>query len=718
MFDRSFLPPSLFEFVVLADTHYMPQSPRKDAEFSSRLKQTDRAGVALELAASLAPNFTIHMGDLVQEYPETKGFDTAIHGAIEQLRRCGVVPRQVAGNHDVGDKPDPTMPTRPVTPATLGSYHKRFGPSWYSFDCQGCHFIVLNSQILNTQLPEREQQREWLEQDLEAHRDERKFVFLHLPPYLFDSLEAALGHYDNIAEPDRGWLLGLVRRYHVEWMVAAHVHCSFYDRIATTRYLVCNSPSFTRPGFCHLFTSAPPPDQGRDDTGKLGFYLFRVFAGHTEAHFLRTAGALSLSDNTGAKQRRLITRTPASLEKSALGVTMVHPLSEVKQIPLAWPSAVRQRIRNDYPLTTCLELGAKYVRVPLDDVNDSFQRDRLEILRSEGVQVIATVMWSEVVDLPSLVVKHSASVDGFELQLPGAVALSAGQLNALAGLRDTDTRIHLSTIVPGEVIYGKQHPRTRHGFRIDELAELDAQLSLAGSHVDRVLCRMDDSPWGTAHELALQLSLPAGDIRGENVSREASLRQMELSQRAREQGGALSCIGAVDFLLNLSSVDDPGNVTRAAEALFATALLPESRLFVEPLIDLDRTMDVTHGLLDALCNPRPVFHALRCLNTILAAAREDAAENDGSVGPVLVEDPCAARILDIHTRRLVLVSPVESEARSPWVSCLKLFAENRDVRMIQLAAGVVCDVSSPEEMAAAGVDCGPVLLVGEKAIDG
>ena len=28
-------------------------------------------------------------------------------------------------------------------------------------------------------------------------------------------------------------------------------------------------------------------------------------------------------------------------------------------------------------------------------------------------------------------------------------------------------------------------------------------------------------------------------------------------------------------------------------------------------------MDVTHGLLDTLCNPRTSFHTLRCLNTIL-----------------------------------------------------------------------------------------------------
>ena len=71
-----------------------------------------------------------------------------------QLARCGIDPKWVAGNHDVGDKPDPTMPTHPVSQQSLEAYHRDFDRSWYSFDQSDCHFIVLNSQILNTTLPE------------------------------------------------------------------------------------------------------------------------------------------------------------------------------------------------------------------------------------------------------------------------------------------------------------------------------------------------------------------------------------------------------------------------------------------------------------------------------------------------------------------------------------------------------------------------------------
>jgi hypothetical protein len=69
-------------------------------------------------------------------------------------------------------------------------------------------------------------------------------------------------------------------------------------------------------------------------------------------------------------------------------------------------------------------------------------------------------------------------------------------------------------------------------------------------------------------------------------------------------------------------LDDREGLNRAAEAVFASAFLPNVRVFLDPLMDLDRTMDVAHGLLDRQCNPRPAFHAARCLNSILFARPE------------------------------------------------------------------------------------------------
>jgi hypothetical protein len=75
-----------------------------------------------------------------------------------------------------------------------------------------------------------------------------------------------------------------------------------------------------------------------------------------------------------------------------------------------------------------------------------------------------------------------------------------------------------------------------------------------------------------------------------------------------------------DLAYAFNSLDEELNARMAIEALAATLLLPGTRLFFEPMTDFDRTMDVTHGLLDGRCNPRPAFEILRCLNTLLYSA--------------------------------------------------------------------------------------------------
>ncbi|MCB0108398.1 MAG: metallophosphoesterase, partial [Caldilineaceae bacterium] len=217
MFDRSALPPALLEFVVIADTHYMIDPTGKQVEFNSRRRQTARTEYALQQVAALMAHETepliIHMGDIMQEFPEQPDFAQARTEALAQMARLGVKPRFVAGNHDVGDKPDPTMPASWVTPAFLADYHARFGRSWYSWEQAGLHFVVLNSQIMNSALPEVAEQAAWLEADLAAHAGERIFLFLHLPPFLCAADEPDLGHYDNLGEPARGWLLQLIEHY-------------------------------------------------------------------------------------------------------------------------------------------------------------------------------------------------------------------------------------------------------------------------------------------------------------------------------------------------------------------------------------------------------------------------------------------------------------------------------------------------------------------------
>lgn len=586
-FDRSLMAPAEFEFVVLGDTHYMLDPGGQALEFESRRKQTARSDAALRLAASLSPDFVVHMGDLAQEYPESRRHREAIDEARAQLDRMNVEVFHVAGNHDVGDKPDPAMPTGPVTAESLMRYQTRFGPSWYSFDRRGCHFIVINSQILNTRLTETGSQRDWLERDLETHGQDRVFLFLHLPPFLEHPDEPHLGNYDNVGQPDRRWILDLIHRNRVEVVCAAHVHFAFLNRVGSTRIYNIPSTSFVRPGFSHLFTGPSPPEQGRDDAPKLGFYLFRVFRDRTDVHFIRTGGAVVPEEEADDDPIRLLTRTSPALSASPVALTLLHPLATHAEIPIAFPSVVRQRVRNDYPLLACVELGAAAIRFPVDDLDDPLQRERLRILRDDGLRLTAMAPAPSPTDLSAYARRHSDIVDIWEVQLPGTRLPSRDLIGALAGTgSESSARFALAPILPGEIRPGKQHPRTRIGYVPGELRELNRFLAERGVSIDRVLCRVEASPpWNTVGEL------------------------LDL--------GTLSHVGAVDLAVTFTSRDDVRNANTAAETLFGAVLLPGGRIYFEPFVDLDRTLDVAHGLLDTSSNPRPPFHVLRTLNTVL-----------------------------------------------------------------------------------------------------
>jgi hypothetical protein len=655
VFDRSFLPEAQLEFVVVTDTHYMLDPGGRQVEFESRRQQAARAERALQQIAALEVPFVVHLGDLVQEFPESPGFEQAVAEALAQLHRCGVAPHQVAGNHDVGDKPDPTMPTAWVTPAALATYHARFGCSWYSWDAAGYHFVVLNSQIMNGPLPEAAEQRRWLETDLTTHVGQPVCIFLHLSPFLVDEGEAALGHYDNIGEPARGWLLNLVRRYEVRLLCSAHSHFAFFNRIGAARAFVVPSTAFTRPGFCEVFSSGPPPERGRDDTPKLGFFLVRVQANEPRVHLIRTNGETAPFD-TGTAEQRLLTRVPHDLPQSPLGLTLRHPLAPATEVPIAWQSAIRQPVRNDYPLLASIELGVRHLRVPASDLRQPAQRERLAVLRDEGVDLTATWIWSDRLDLLAEVRRYGELLASLELQLPSCLAPEPATLRAIAQCQaEAAVEVTLAPLLPKEPLPGKQHPRTRTGYQLQELPALDQHLAQQGVRVDRVLCRVGpfDSPWTT--------------------------------MTARVAGPPLRQIGVVDWAVELATPDEQDQISRAAEALFAAALYPGARLFLEPLVDLDRTMDAPYGLLDRLCNPRPVFQVVRTLNTILFSQPQ-------SWRPAVVPAIAGARMLSLRssTTTLVLCLPTnnrEATGAAPLVDSALVIPSVARGRGFQLAAG-------------------------------
>ncbi len=666
-FDKTHLPPAQFECVVIADTHYMIDVGDRPLEFESRRVQTQRAGTALQQVSDIGADFVIHMGDLVQEYPETPDFKRAMVEARDQIRACNISPHYVAGNHDVGDKTDPTMPTHAATAESLAYFHNHFGPSWYSFDRDLCHFIVLNSQILNSKIPEADDQWKWFESDLEKHKNQRLFLFFHLPLYLWDKNEPGLGHYDNISPPDRDRLLALIQKYGIELLFAAHVHYPFYDKIGKTRYFIAASTSFTRPGFGHLYASPPPPEQGRDDTGKLGFYLLRIRADHTDIHFIRTKGEIKRPARS-----HLITCTSATLS-SPVGLTLRHPITPIAEVPIAYPSVIRQKVRNDQHLLACIELGAKFVRFPWRDLRDPLQRTRLEMLRSEGITPIATFLEPRIASLPEHIETNLDFIQNWEIQISDP-SLSSDEvcetLNRCAKLAE----LSICPIIPNERVHGKQHLRTRMGYHLDELESPNATLQNADIHLQRVICRVppNESPWTYIQSL---------------------------SERK------YSNIGHIDILLELDAQNDSANARRIAEATFASVGLPDARLFVDPLTDFDRTMDVTHGLLDTLCNPRASFHTLRCLNTLLNSPVHPTTFTDSA--EQIRENNRVLYLNNIH-RRLALILPARDIFN---LNTLDFSLDISPVRIYHLCTGETETVSRNAQIEIR--DALPILVIGQ-----
>ena len=599
-FDLSFLPKALSQFTILSDTHYMVTDTAGSNEFPSRSKQTDRTATALKKAVSLPNDFIVHLGDLVQEYPGTEFFGLAISSSLRQIRDSGLNPYYVPGNHDVGDKPDPAMPTHPTVRKNLDYYREQVGRTYYAFDCGQIRGIVLNSQIFNTR--NANPQQKFFEQELTSctSMGQRIVIFLHLPPYLYEPDESSWGHYDNIDEPDRSWFLNLVTKHNVELVCCGHSHFAFLNQIRNTRIVVCPSTSFTRPGFGHLFTSSPAPEQGRDDSAKLGFHFGRVFDSRIDLHFIRTNGLEKHEGN----QRPIITRLPSSLKGAPLGVTLTHPICNVSEVPITFPSVTRQKVRNDYPLLALVELGVTKVRVPWTDIEDPLQCERFQILKNHGVEIQAFLPSYGSQYLHSLLDQFPEKVDIWEILMAGNSIPEDSTLEIFANCHRR-TPLALSTIMPFQKIKGKQHPRPRIGFFYKELLNLDNKLSTTGLVIDRVSCRI-------------------------NVGEEFDLIWNSFD------GYALSNIGHVDWLISLPHSDDEKNATLAAIALFSHSQTSGSSIFFDPPIDLDRTMDIAHGLLDVRCNPRPVFNVLRALNTILHVYKGD--------GYVLTEDHTRYRL--------------------------------------------------------------------------
>ncbi len=188
--------PGRFSFVAIGDTRHYSRIAQPQA-YRDNIKQINRIRPR--------PEFVVNLGDLILGHAdrdmtiwEWEEFDRVTAKLKPPLYL-------VAGNHDVWDE------------HSLALFIERYGPTYYSFDHRGSHFVILCSELPVEDGHIAGAQLEWLAADLQKHADaEHIFVFLHRPLWVSHRGMARSGWNEHVHP--------LLAKYGVDVVFASHDH--------------------------------------------------------------------------------------------------------------------------------------------------------------------------------------------------------------------------------------------------------------------------------------------------------------------------------------------------------------------------------------------------------------------------------------------------------------------------------------------------------------
>ena len=591
----------LFSFGVITDTHLNQGEDNCNSPYDvNRLANRRMRHVIRDLnTRDLA--FVVNVGDLVHPVPAIPDLYAAaaaqFHAQVKALKHPLYL---TPGNHDVGDKPNDWAPAARVHEDYLALWDEHFGAQYQSFDHDGCHFIIINAQIINSGFAAEEEQRAWLETDLAANRDKRIFLHSHYPPYFSKPDEEE--NYDNIGEPGRTWMLGLLEKYGVEALFIGHVHNFWFFRHGKTDCYLMPSTAFVRLDYSEMYRIPPGADSefGRNDKPKLGYFVVHVHEGGHVCDIIRTYGmeaALGSPDKAGPA--RVAPVHPRLNRRGDFGFDMRQNWMEIVEIPPTGglDEFDRKEVRNDYPLMALWEMGVRRVRVPLRDLLVAENVDRMRMLKSHGHEFTLFSFGDPTPRQRELIIAHQDIFSAWEIGLNwevlerdiggvGDIARAVGMPVYLSRLRSIDEQRSEA---------GKYYHAINHGFLDDDrdqMAGVLARPELSGA-LDGFVFRLtlEMSPWATA----ATASAIATDL---GVAASVHLRMFGANPA-------------------LETADDHLSVTRIAEAMAAAAAFDNVTVYADTFVDIDRGYFPRTGVLDRMYNPRPGFHVVRNLNAAL-----------------------------------------------------------------------------------------------------
>ena len=199
--------------------------------------------------------------------------------------------------------------------------------------------------------------------------------------------------------------------------------------------------SFMRHDYSEMFRIAPEQEFGRNDTGKFGFFLVDVHERGHVAHFVRTEGATL---DQGARLPPSVPRLPPVHTRTnpyaPVGIDLRHPWAELAEIAATGgvQEFERKIARNDYPALALWEMGARKLRVPMQDLIDDRVRERMQVLRAIGHEFLVYSYDMPTDDARRILEQSRGLVSAIEVVLPWARI--HGALPELAKLRSSAER--------------------------------------------------------------------------------------------------------------------------------------------------------------------------------------------------------------------------------------------------------------------------------------
>ncbi len=598
----------LFSFVLIADTHVDRENLPSSSPFPvnalcngrTRYCIADIGQLSREMG-SLAPKFTVHLGDLTHPVPTMAAYSKAVEDFREITAELNMPLYLIPGNHDVGDKPVDWAPAGVVDDRFLTAWSRNFGCHYQSFNHGGVRFILLNAQIINSGLELERQQQAWLETTLKSADGERIMLFLHYPPFLYREDETE--NYDNLADPGRTWLLNLCVKHSIEALFAGHVHHFWYNRCKSMDCYLLPSTSFTRQDYSEMFRAAPAEDMadGRNDSAKVGYFVVLVYENGHVCHFRSTKGstlerAEEISNSRQTSQ--VIGLHPREATTNRVGFDMRHPWAEVVEIA---PSGAldefsRKQIRNDYPLFALWQMGTGLMRIPTGDLENSETAARMQALQESRHAFVITSDGVPDAKTLACLTRRKDLIRRWEIAIP--IAKIDELKNALRQFKsETQLPIFLSKlrmksdrVKDGEPYYH----RISHGFSPADEDEISTLMKCNDQHK-----LFEGAVFRIARTGCASKSLAEIEAICERLGMHASVTLFMADPNPAKH-----------------RCDDHDTANRIAESMFCAASLGRVELFVDTFIDLDRGHSVRNGVIDRLCNPRPAMFVVRNLNAI------------------------------------------------------------------------------------------------------